>query len=64
MVELRVVGADEGLIVHTRHADAFFAGLAALLLEAGVAVETVAAADENVHAVYEYLIGNGTGVTS
>jgi ABC-2 type transport system ATP-binding protein len=64
VVEVRVVGGDEGLVVHTRDAEGFFAGLAGLLVESGVAVETVAAADENVHAVYEYLIGNGGGASS
>ena len=61
VAEVRVLGADEGLMVSTRDAEAFFPGVTEVLLETGVAVETVAAADETVHAVYEYLIGGGAG---
>ena len=40
-----------------RDADAFFASLTRIILETGVDVETVMPADESVHAVYDYLIG-------
>ena len=56
MVEARVLD-DSGLLVRTRNADDFFTRLNKIVLETGVVVETVAPADEIVHAVYDYLIG-------
>ncbi len=60
VVEARIL-EDEGLLVRTRDADAFFAELNRIVLSGDVVVETVAPADESVHAVYDYLIGEGTG---
>ncbi len=60
VVEARVL-EDEGLLVRTRDADGFFAELNRIVLSGDVVVETVAPADESVHAVYDYLIGEGTG---
>lgn len=59
VVEARIVG-DGGLLVRTRDADAFYAELNRIVLATGVEIETVAPADESVHAVYDYLIGEGT----
>jgi ABC-2 type transport system ATP-binding protein len=56
VVEARVLD-DSGLLVRTRNADDFFTQLNKIVLETGVVVETVAPADESVHAVYDYLIG-------
>ena len=60
VVEARIL-EDEGLLVRTRNADGFFAELNRIVLSADVVVETVAPADESVHAVYDYLIGEGAG---
>jgi ABC-2 type transport system ATP-binding protein len=57
VVEARIL-EDGGLLVRTRDADAFFTELNRIVLSADVVVETVAPADESVHAVYDYLIGN------
>jgi len=63
VVEARIL-EDEGLLVRTRNADAFFAEVNRIVLAADVVVETVAPADESVHAVYDYLIGEGAGGAS
>ena len=60
VVEARVL-EDNGLLVRTRNADDFFTQLNRIVLETGVVVETVAPADESVHAVYDYLIGEAAG---
>ena len=60
VVEARIVDED-GLLVRTKDASSFFPELNNIILETGVEVETVAPADESVHAVYDYLIGEGTG---
>jgi hypothetical protein len=59
-VEARIV-EDEGLLVSTRDASDFFNKFNRIVIDTGVIVETVAPADENVHAVYDYLIGEGLG---
>jgi hypothetical protein len=56
VVEAKIL-ADNGLLVRTRDAGAFFTELNRIVLAAGVEVETVTPADESVHAVYDYLIG-------
>ena len=59
-VEARILAETEGLWGRTRDAGTFLARLNEIVLSTGVEVETVAPADETVHAVYEYLIsGNG-----
>jgi len=60
VVEARLLD-DGGLLVRTRHADDFFTELNRIILATDVVVETVAPADESVHAVYDYLIGEGVG---
>ncbi len=60
VVEARIL-EDEGLLVRTRNADGFFTELNRIVLSADIVVETVAPADESVHAVYDYLIGEGAG---
>ena len=51
------------MLIRTRDQNGFYARLNRLVLESGVSVETVAPADETVHAVYDYLIGEGEGST-
>jgi ABC-2 type transport system ATP-binding protein len=60
VVEAKVLD-DRTLLVRTRDAGDFFARLNRIVLDNGVVVETVAPADESVNAVYDYLIGDGTG---
>jgi ABC-2 type transport system ATP-binding protein len=60
VVEARIL-EDGGLLVRTRDAEAFFTEVNRIVLSADVVIETVAPADENVHAVYAYLIGEGAG---
>ena len=60
VVEARLV-EDEGLLVRTRDAASFFTEFNRIVIDTGVVVETVAPADESVHAVYDYLIGEGLG---
>jgi ABC-2 type transport system ATP-binding protein len=56
VVEARV-GDDGGLFVRTRDADSFYLLLNRVVLENGLAVESVTPADADVQAVYQYLIG-------
>jgi ABC-2 type transport system ATP-binding protein len=60
VVEARIL-EDGGLLVRTRDADDFFTELNRIVLATDAVVETVAPADENMHAVYDYLIGEGVG---
>jgi ABC-2 type transport system ATP-binding protein len=60
VVEARIL-PDRALLVRTRDADDFFARLNRIVLDNEIEVETVAPSDESVHAVYDYLIGDGTG---
>jgi ABC-2 type transport system ATP-binding protein len=61
VVEARIIDEATGVLLRTTNAAAFFPALGAIILSTGVEVETVAPADENVHAVYDYLIGDGGG---
>ena len=64
VVEARILDGDEGLLVRTRDASAFFMALSRIVLSTGADVETVAPADESVRAVYDYLIGEAPGSTT
>jgi len=61
VVEARIVDQGGGVLLRTTNSAEFFPALGAIILSTGVEVETVAPADENVHAVYDYLIGGGGG---
>ena len=61
VVEARILDGGEGVMLRTRDADALFAALPRLVLDTGAEVETVMPADEDVHAVYKYLIGDDGG---
>jgi len=56
VVEARLLPEGEGLLVKTRDADRFCRTLNHLALD-GLDIEGVIPADDNVHSVYEYLIG-------
>jgi ABC-2 type transport system ATP-binding protein len=56
VVEARLLPEGEGVLVKTRDADRFCRALNHFAL-AGIDIEGVVPADDNVHSVYEYLIG-------
>lgn len=58
VVEARIGEDKRSLLVRTRDADRFHLTLNEIVLETGLAVESVAPADADVHAVYQYLIGS------
>ncbi len=57
VVGARILDQGGGVVVSTRDGQAFFAELPHIVLEENLAVETVVPADEDVRAVYDYLIG-------
>jgi ABC-2 type transport system ATP-binding protein len=57
VVEARIADDGTGVIVRTRDADKFYDRLSGIVLEDGVNVEFVAPVDDNLNAVYQYLIG-------
>jgi ABC-2 type transport system ATP-binding protein len=58
VVEARILDDRQGLLVRTRDADKFHLVLNDIVLDTGLAVESVAPADADVNAVYQYLIGS------
>jgi ABC-2 type transport system ATP-binding protein len=64
VVEVKILERGEGLLVSTRNADQFYSRLNRIILDNRIAVEAIAPADENVHSVYQYLIGNSGGSAS
>ncbi|MEE4272366.1 MAG: ABC transporter ATP-binding protein [Thermoanaerobaculales bacterium] len=63
VVEARIVEDGAGLLLRTTDAGSFFPALTKIILATGAEVETMTPADENVHAVYDYLIGDTGGAT-
>jgi ABC-2 type transport system ATP-binding protein len=61
VAEIKVHHDRGGLLVSTRDPDTFYALLNRLVLEGAVEVESVAPADDDVHSVYQYLIGSEGG---
>jgi ABC-2 type transport system ATP-binding protein len=57
VVEARIHEESGGLLVSTRDPDKFFLLLNRIVLDCNLRIEAVAPADEDVHAVYHYLIG-------
>ena len=57
VVEARLLPDRSALLVHTRDADAFYLLLNRIVVETGLTVELVTPADEDVQAVYRYLVG-------
>ncbi len=64
VVEVKIHNDGQGLLVSTRNADQFYLLLNRIILENRIAIEAVSPADENVHSVYQYLIGPNGGATS
>jgi ABC-2 type transport system ATP-binding protein len=51
-------GADAGgLVVETHNRDAFFSRLNAVILEGGVRIDEITSPDDNLQAVFDYLVG-------
>lgn len=61
VVEARIHTDRHGLFVKTRDADRFYLLLNRLVVENGFRVESVAPVDDDLNAVYQYLIGSGGG---
>jgi ABC-2 type transport system ATP-binding protein len=57
VVEARIDEDGAGVLISTRDADSFFLTLNRVVLECGLRIEAVTPADEDVNAVYQYLIG-------
>lgn len=53
---VRVLASERGLIVETRSPDAFYGRLPALSLEDGLAIQAVYSDDDNLEAVFKYLV--------
>jgi ABC-2 type transport system ATP-binding protein len=64
VVEAKIHSDGQGLLVATRNADQFYRLFNRIVLDNHISVEAVAPADENVHSVYEYLIGTSGGATT
>jgi ABC-2 type transport system ATP-binding protein len=58
VVEARIHRDGQGLLISTRDPDRFFLLLNQIVLDTGIRVQSVVPADEDVHAVYQYLIGD------
>ena len=62
VVEVKIHSDNAGLLVSTRNPKQFYRLLNRIIIEHDLSIEAVAPADENVHSVYEYLLGgNGAG---
>jgi ABC-2 type transport system ATP-binding protein len=61
-VEVKIHPDGQGLLVSTRNVDRFYMLLNRIVLDNQLSIEAVEPADENVHSVYQYLIGSN-GVT-
>ena len=60
VVEAKVHPDGRGLLVRTRDAEAFYRLVQGLIVDEGAEIDTVAPADDDVHSVYQYLIGGDT----
>ncbi len=63
-VEAQMHSDGQGLLLRTRDADSFFLLMNRMVTQEGLRVESVAPADDDVHSVYLYLIGNQGGSSS
>jgi ABC-2 type transport system ATP-binding protein len=57
VVEVKIHDDRGGMLVSTKDADRFFLTFNDIVVRNGLKIESVAPADDDVHAVYEYLIG-------
>lgn len=64
VVEAQLHQDQQGLFIRTRNADRFYLLLNRIVIETGMKIETVTPVDDDLNAVYHYLIGsNGGGQT-
>ena len=56
-VEAKLSADGKGLLLRTSDADSFYRMLNRVILDAGLEIESVAPADDDVNSVYQYLIG-------
>ena len=61
VVEAKIHKDKHGLFIKTRDADAFYLLLNTIVVEDGLTVESIAPVDDDINAVYQYLIGGGEG---
>ena len=61
VAEVRMHADRQGLLVSTRDPDLFYGLLNRMVVDGVCEVESVAPADDDVHSVYQYLIGAGGG---
>ena len=61
VVEVKLQEDHRGLLIRTRDADEFYRYLNRAVLETRLRIETVTPADDDVYAVYQYLIGSDGG---
>lgn len=61
VVEAKLSDDGRGVLIRTRDEDGFYLMLNRAVLEIGLDIESVAPADEDVHSVYQYLIGSEGG---
>ena len=59
VVEARIADNDEGLLISTRDRDTFLLAFNRIVLDNNIRIESVTPTDADVHAVYDYLIGQG-----
>ena len=59
VVEAKIHKDRHGLFIKTRDADAFYLLLNSIVVEDGLTVESIAPVDDDINAVYQYLIGGG-----
>jgi ABC-2 type transport system ATP-binding protein len=59
VVEAKIHKDRHGLFIKTRDADAFYLLLNDIVVQAGLTVESIAPVDDDINAVYQYLIGGG-----
>jgi ABC-2 type transport system ATP-binding protein len=61
VVEARLHSDRQGLYIKTRDADSFYLLLNRIALESGMNIESIAPVDDDLNAVYQYLIGSNGG---
>jgi ABC-2 type transport system ATP-binding protein len=61
VVEAKIHKDRRGLFIKTRDADAFYLLLNNIVVKDGLTVESIAPVDDDINAVYQYLIGGGEG---
>jgi ABC-2 type transport system ATP-binding protein len=62
--EVQMHDDGRGLLLRTRDSERFFSLMSELVLEQGIELEALGPADEDVQAVYMYLVGDEGGVAS